>query len=445
MCESIFFSHFLVIVQRALSAKDIYHGRGGTIFAGYLKILPVFLMVIPGLISRALYAEQVAKAPNLAYVLLIKNILPVGARGLMVAAMLAALMSTLASVFHSSSTLFTMDIYRPLRSKVKEYLKHGRAQGHIVMSEANIERELQEKVEEEVAEKSHEVQPMNTQHVEELIIEFNSGNNQQQKEVTIQQEPEEEEESIQTSQLEATNSNNDTIEPKEEEEEETATGTEYVLIGRLAGIIITVLGIAWIPLVPLLSQQLYIYTHKVMSYFAPSIAVVFLLGVLIPRVNATGAIVTLISGLVIGMSRLILEIVFSSTAELFLPLQLFVKMNFLHFSACFALFSIVVHVSVSLLTARPSEEQVRNLTVMIWLRRKEKNEVAIEQEVKRTVNQQEVEAKIGEEVADEQQTKNTTIEKQDKALIGDKIKTGLNLGASCVLGVTLLTLYFIFR
>ncbi|KAM9748898.1 sodium/mannose cotransporter SLC5A10 isoform 2-T2 [Dama dama] len=83
-----------VIVQRSLSARDLNHAKGGSILASYLKMLPMGLIVMPGMISRVLFP---------------------GLRGLMVAVMMAALMSSLTSIFNSSSTLFTMDIWKRLR------------------------------------------------------------------------------------------------------------------------------------------------------------------------------------------------------------------------------------------------------------------------------------------------------------------------------------------
>uniref|UniRef100_A0A2R9AH96 Sodium/mannose cotransporter SLC5A10 n=1 Tax=Pan paniscus TaxID=9597 RepID=A0A2R9AH96_PANPA len=96
-----------VIVQRSLSARDLNHAKAGSILASYLKMLPMGLIIMPGMISRALFP---------------------GLRGLMIAVMLAALMSSLTSIFNSSSTLFTMDIWRRLRprSGERELLLVGR-------------------------------------------------------------------------------------------------------------------------------------------------------------------------------------------------------------------------------------------------------------------------------------------------------------------------------
>ena len=116
-----------VIVQRVLSAKDEGHAKAGTIFAGFLKILPVFVLVLPGLIAFALYpqlfttnASGTVTNGDIAYPTLIVNLLPSGLVGLMVAALLAALMGGMASVFNSASTLVTLDFYKRIRPGASE-------------------------------------------------------------------------------------------------------------------------------------------------------------------------------------------------------------------------------------------------------------------------------------------------------------------------------------
>jgi solute:Na+ symporter, SSS family len=116
-----------VIVQRVLSARDEGHAKAGTIFAGFLKVLPVFLLVVPGLIAFALYrnlfhvnaAGEVTNG-DIAFPTLIINLLPTGLVGLMIAALLAALMGGMASVFNSASTLVTLDFYKKLRPDADE-------------------------------------------------------------------------------------------------------------------------------------------------------------------------------------------------------------------------------------------------------------------------------------------------------------------------------------
>ncbi len=109
-----------VIVQRVLSAKDIAHAKAGTVLAGFLKILPVFMLIVPGMIARALYPQEMAADSNSAFPLLVVRLMPQGLQGVMVAAMLAALMSSLSAVFNSSSTIFTMDFYKKLKPEASE-------------------------------------------------------------------------------------------------------------------------------------------------------------------------------------------------------------------------------------------------------------------------------------------------------------------------------------
>jgi SSS family solute:Na+ symporter len=112
------------IVQRVLAGKSIDESRRGSIFGGFLKLLPLFLFVLPGVIALALSRQPDAilqfppgenGEPNYdaALPLLTMSLLPVGIKGLVIAGLLAALMSSLSSVFNSCSTLITMDIYRP--------------------------------------------------------------------------------------------------------------------------------------------------------------------------------------------------------------------------------------------------------------------------------------------------------------------------------------------
>ncbi len=107
-----------VIVQRTLSAKNVEEARKGAFFCAAMKILPVFILVLPGLCARAIWPNEVTG--DNAYPLLVTRLLPPGLKGLMVAALLAALMSSLSSVFNSCSTLITMDIYKKLHPTASE-------------------------------------------------------------------------------------------------------------------------------------------------------------------------------------------------------------------------------------------------------------------------------------------------------------------------------------
>jgi solute:Na+ symporter, SSS family len=95
-----------VIVQRVLGARSIEEGKKGAIFAGFLKILPVFIFVLPGAIAAALYPNI---AHDAAYPTLVSQLVPVGLRGLILAGLLAALMSSLSSISNSAATLVTHD------------------------------------------------------------------------------------------------------------------------------------------------------------------------------------------------------------------------------------------------------------------------------------------------------------------------------------------------
>ncbi|MEE2692542.1 MAG: sodium:solute symporter [Pseudomonadota bacterium] len=105
------------IVQRILTANNIKTARRGAIFAGYLKLFPVFIFLIPGMIAVALKQAGVEgfadmERPDEAFPRMVSNLLPDGLRGLVLAGMLAALMSSLASLFNSTATLFTVDFYK---------------------------------------------------------------------------------------------------------------------------------------------------------------------------------------------------------------------------------------------------------------------------------------------------------------------------------------------
>jgi solute:Na+ symporter, SSS family len=110
------------IVQRVLSAHNIDNARRGTIFAAYLKVLPLFIFVLPGVIAYALSQQGALELgePDEALPTLVQVLLPAGLKGLVVAGMLAALMSSLSSVFNSCSTLITWDIYKQLHPGASE-------------------------------------------------------------------------------------------------------------------------------------------------------------------------------------------------------------------------------------------------------------------------------------------------------------------------------------
>jgi SSS family solute:Na+ symporter len=102
-------------VQRVLSARSMDDAQKGSLFAGVLKILPVFILVLPGVIGYVLFKEQIGADANQTFPILIKQLLPIGLKGIVSAALLAALMSVLAAALNSSATLVSVDIVKRLR------------------------------------------------------------------------------------------------------------------------------------------------------------------------------------------------------------------------------------------------------------------------------------------------------------------------------------------
>lgn len=125
------------IVQRCLAAKNEKEARRGTIFAAFLKLLPFFIFLIPGLIAFALHQQGklTLDDTNAAFPEMVKQIMPVGLRGLLAGGLLAALMSSLASVYNACSTLYTIDIYKKNHPEAseKQLVKVGRIATAIIV------------------------------------------------------------------------------------------------------------------------------------------------------------------------------------------------------------------------------------------------------------------------------------------------------------------------
>jgi SSS family solute:Na+ symporter len=111
------------ITQRALGAQSLSEGQRGVMFAASLKVFIPFIVVLPGIIAYELYADSL-QAGDMAYPTLIKNVVPFGLRGMLLAALTGAIMSTLAALLNSVSTIFTIDLYKrfwhPEASQEKE-------------------------------------------------------------------------------------------------------------------------------------------------------------------------------------------------------------------------------------------------------------------------------------------------------------------------------------
>ena len=245
------------IVQRVLAARNVKEARTGTIFAGFLKILPVFIFVLPGIIAAALFSDVRGGAADTAYPTLVTRLMPAGFKGLVLAGMLAALMSSLASAFNSCSTLLTWDVYRKWRPDASE--------------------------------------------------------------------------------------------------------ARLVAVGRLTTVVLVGLGLAWIPFTKFISPQIYIYLQSVQAYIAPPIAACFLLGVLYPRLNGAGAVTSLVTGLVLGVLRLGLELgkahLASGTVWAWIA-----GVNFLHFAALLFVLCSAILIAVSLATPPPPAVKTVGLT-----------------------------------------------------------------------------------
>ncbi len=215
-----------VIVQRVLSAKDEGHAKAATIFAGFLKILPVFMLVLPGLIAFALYA----------------------------------LMGAMSSVFNSASTLVTLDFYKKIKPDASE--------------------------------------------------------------------------------------------------------RQLVRFGRVMTGVMVLLGLAWVPFIHLISSQLYIYLQSVQAYISPPITSCFILGILWPRLNAQGAISSLLTGFVLGAVRFVLEIMDRAAGGRFEnpAIRWLIDINFLHYAILMFVICSLVLVVVSLMTPAPDRKKLAGLT-----------------------------------------------------------------------------------
>ena len=127
------------IVQRCLGARSEWDARMGVLFAGYMKIILPLLVVIPGIVAFKLF-PQLAD-PDQAYPMLVKTLIPAGLAGIVMAGLASALMSHLSSVLNSSSTVFTMDLYRPLlkpSATDEQLVRVGRISGFLILLIATL-------------------------------------------------------------------------------------------------------------------------------------------------------------------------------------------------------------------------------------------------------------------------------------------------------------------
>ncbi|NXM61408.1 SC5A9 protein, partial [Illadopsis cleaveri] len=279
-----------VMVQRALSAKNLSHAKGGSVFAGYLKLLPVFFIVMPGMISRALFPDEVGcvdpeickrvcgaavGCSNIAYPKLMIELMPDGLRGLMIAVMMAALMSSLTSDFNSSSTLFVIDIWLRIRKQASEQ--------------------------------------------------------------------------------------------------------ELMIVGRVFIVILAAISILWIPVIQTAnSGKLFDYIQSMGSYLSPPVTALFILAIFWKRVNEPGAFWGLMIGLVVGVVRLIMDLVYTapSCGEQDRRPAVLKDVHYLYFALMLYVLSTIIIVIISLCTPPIPEEKLDSLTW--WTRHKKAPAINLE-------------------------------------------------------------------
>ena len=270
------------IVQRVLSGKNETEARRGTIFGAYLKLTPVFLFMIPGMIAFAMAQKgvvingQVFTLTNsdAAFPTLVATLLPAGVKGLVVCGILAALMSSLASLFNSSAMLFTIDFYKKYKPEASE--------------------------------------------------------------------------------------------------------SKLLSVGRIATVVVVVLGMLWIPIMRSIGDVLYTYLQDVQSVLAPGIAAAFLLGILSTRPTPKGGMWGMIAGFIIGIMRIGAKVLYTtiSKGDGYADVKvwaaetgvnnwfynLFYDVNWLFFSGGMLVFSILVIMVVSRFTEAAPAAQIQGLT-----------------------------------------------------------------------------------
>nr|XP_039266409.1 sodium/glucose cotransporter 4-like [Styela clava] len=280
-----------VIVQRTLAAKNLSHAKGGCVLAGFIKIMPMYTIVMVGMVSRIVLTDAVAcvlpeecmkycgstvGCSNVAYPKLVLATMPTGAKGLLLAAMVAAFMSSLTSVFNSASTLFTCDIWTKIRKN--------------------------------------------------------------------------------------------------------ASQRELMIVGRVFILGMVGVSIAWVPIIQeAASGQLFDYIQAITSYLGPPIATIFVTAVFWPRLNEPGAFWSLLIGMVIGITRMILDFVYTAPLcgeEDTRPLVVS-KVHYLYFALILTGCTLIVAVSVSLCTPPIASEHLYRLT--FWTRLSKKKRIPIEQ------------------------------------------------------------------
>lgn len=252
-----FWANNQFMVQRVLGAKDLNHGRWGALFAGLLKLPVIFIMVIPGSIAILLFREvdlsgmnyilpngtvcqDLNDCPNMTYPLLLFTLLPSGILGLVLAGLLAAMMSSVSATFNSASTLITMDFVRILRPNL--------------------------------------------------------------------------------------------------------TSKQLVRVGQVSTLILVVLASIWATQIDKIADTLWLYLQLVLSFICPPVVAVFILGLFWKKANGTGAIYSLVTGLILALFLLL--------SKSYVLAPSINDIHFLHMAFFLFLICMMVHVLVSLISGK---------------------------------------------------------------------------------------------
>jgi len=261
------------IVQRVLGQTKgepnevvIKRARRGSIAAGYFKLLPVFMFLIPGMIAAALAARPdsgfTLENPDTAFGSMVKFVLPAGIKGIVTIGFISALVASLAAFFNSCATLFTEDFYKPMFKNKSE--------------------------------------------------------------------------------------------------------ATYVLTGRIATIVVVILGIVWIPVMMSLGS-LYDYLQGIQSLLAPAMVAVFVMGIFSKKITPKAGEVGMIGGFIIGMIRLLTNIFTSNGKEVMSgwvweSTTWFWQTNWLIFEIWLLIFIMLMMVVVSFFTPKPIAQQIDAIT-----------------------------------------------------------------------------------
>lgn len=266
------------IVQRVLgqtrgedNVTVMKRARRGTIAAGYFKLLPVFMFLIPGMIAIALSSKTGSGITmditnqhdtDGAFAMMVKNILPVGVKGFVTIGFICALVTSLAAFFNSCATLFTEDFYKPM--------KKGMSEAH------------------------------------------------------------------------------------------------YVHVGRIATVVVVILGLLWLPIMMNMGN-LYSYLQGIQSLLAPAMVAVFTLGIFSKKVTPKAGEWGLIGGFIIGMLRLLTNVITDSgnavmNGSFWNSTAWFWQTNWLIFECWLLVFIIILMIVVSFFTPAPTKEQVEAIT-----------------------------------------------------------------------------------